>query len=129
MTRKRKGINCERELVHKLWDLGFGAVRIAGSGCTQTPSADIVAGKSGKVYTIECKSSKSENFYLKKEVVSQLLEFSKRFDSIPLIGIRFKNQDWAFLKQEHLPLLKDTGKFFVINSLEIKNSCIGLNEL
>jgi len=129
LKRKKKGIACERELVHKLWDLGFGAVRIAGSGCTKTPSADIVAGRAGKVYTIECKSSKSENYYLDKSVVEQLLEFSRRFDSTPLIGIRFKNQEWAFLKIEHLPLFKDTGKFFVIGSSDISGRCIRLDKL
>ena len=43
MSLKSKGINAERELIHKFWGVGWGAVRVAGSGSMRYPSSDILA--------------------------------------------------------------------------------------
>ena len=47
--RKSKGSKAERDLMHLFWENGFAAMRAAGSGSTQHPSADVVAGN-GKLY-------------------------------------------------------------------------------
>ena len=47
--RKSKGSKAERDLIHMFWAKGFGAMRAAGSGSTQHPSPDVIAGN-GKTF-------------------------------------------------------------------------------
>jgi Holliday junction resolvase - archaeal type len=42
--RKSKGSKAERDLIHLFWSKGFAAMRAAGSGSSQHPSPDILAG-------------------------------------------------------------------------------------
>lgn len=109
---KKKGSRTERELVHLFHKFGWGACRVAGSGSTTLPSPDLVAGKKGKVYAIECKSGKGTR-YIKEEQIEELKIFSQRFGAEPLIAIRFDNEDWFFLKIKDLK--KGEGKNYVVN--------------
>ena len=59
MSRKSKGINAERDLIHKFWNVeGWSAVRVAGSGSMKYPSADVLATNKLRRLAIECKTSK-----------------------------------------------------------------------
>ena len=58
-NKKKKGTDAERDLIHIFWKNGWAAVRIAGSGSMKYPSPDILAGKNGTLYAIECKTTKS----------------------------------------------------------------------
>lgn len=98
---KKKGSRIERELVHLFHELGWGACRIAGSGSTTLPSPDLIAGKRGQIFAIECKSGKNTR-YIKEEQLNELKNFSKRLGATPLIAIRFNNEDWFFLKIKDL---------------------------
>lgn len=97
MSRKGKGMNVERELVHKFWGDGWCAVRIAGSGSMRYPSADILATNKLRKLAIECKSSKKKKKYLTKDEIDQLRLFSKLFNAEPWIGVRFDKESWYFL--------------------------------
>ena len=118
MSRKSKGINAERELVHLFWKNGWGSCRIAGSGSMRYPSADILATNKLRKLAIECKSSKDITKYLTKDEVNQLKEFSKIFNAEPWIGIRFNNEQWYFLsisdikktKKKHYSISLDLAK-------------------
>jgi Holliday junction resolvase len=100
---KNKGARTERELLHKFWKENFGCVRIAGSGSTTELSTDLIAGTKGRVLAIECKSGRtSVKRYIEKKQIENLKEFSKTFGAEPWIGMRFDNEDWLFLKPEHL---------------------------
>lgn len=105
MSKKSKGINAERELVHKLWAAGWGACRIAGSGSSHYPSPDVIAGNGSRSLAIECKKTKTTK-YLTKEEVNDLLSFAKTFGAEPWIGARFRD-GWLFLNPNDL---KETGK-------------------
>jgi len=103
MSRKSKGINAERELVHKFWATNkWSAVRIAGSGSMRYPSADVLATDKLRKLAIECKSSKDKTKYLTKDDLCQLKQFSEIFNAEPWIGIKFNNEEWYFLSVDDI---------------------------
>ena len=67
MSLKSKGINGERELIHKFWNTNsWAAVRVAGSGSMKYPSADILASNKLRKLAIECKVIKEHKKYFEK---------------------------------------------------------------
>ncbi|HLP80124.1 MAG TPA: Holliday junction resolvase Hjc [Acidobacteriota bacterium] len=102
MSLKAKGIRAERELVHLLQARGCAAIRIAGSGCTQEPSADILAGNSVRQFAIECKSVAGDSRYITQEAVNDFLMFARQFGAEPWIAVRFARKPWRFLLCEDL---------------------------
>ena len=62
---KAKGSKVERELFQKFLDDGtYRVVRVAGSGTMENADCDLIAGKKGKKYCIEAKSSKKLVIYI-----------------------------------------------------------------
>lgn len=106
MSRKSKGINAERDLIHKFWKNGWAALRIAGSGSMKYPSADILAANKSRKIAIECKTSNKKSKYISKEYIKQLKTFSDLFGAEAWIGIKFDRQNWFFLGLDDL---KDSG--------------------
>jgi len=102
MTNKSKGANAERELLHKLIEEGYMAIRIAGSGILPEPSCDIITGKFRKKFCIEVKSSKKFVKYIDKKQIENFLIFSQIFGLKPLIAIRFNREGWFFIEPKHL---------------------------
>jgi holliday junction resolvase Hjr len=127
MSRKSKGTNSERELVHLLHRIpGWSAVRVAGSGSSKYPSPDIIAGNSLRYLAIECKSTRSNKKYLEKSEVDQLLTFAKTFGAEPWIAVRFLNEPWYFLKPEQL---ENTGNAMAVSKALAKNHCATIEKL
>jgi len=112
MSNKSKGSNAERELYQMFVDACFRAVRVAGSGVMENAACDLIAGKPGKKYAIECKSSKSTSKYITKEQVSDFMVFSEIFGLIPIIAVKFNHQGWFFLYPNEL---EDSGKNWVVS--------------
>lgn len=113
MSRKSKGINAERELIHLFHTVeGWSAVRVAGSGSSRYPCPDILAGNSLRHLAIECKATRDEKRYLEKEDVEQLVIFSRRFGAEAWIAVRFLSCPWSFLLIEDL---EDTGKNLAVS--------------
>jgi Holliday junction resolvase len=102
MSRKSKGINAERELIHLFWNNGWTACRVAGSGSIKYPCPDVIAGNNVRKLAIECKVTKDIRQYLTGKEVSELSEFSRLFGAEPWIGVKFNNVDWYFLTLEDL---------------------------
>lgn len=117
MSRKSKGCNIERELIHMFWQIGnWTAIRVAGSGSSHYPSPDILAGNIKRKLAIECKSSKKDKKYLTDEEIKKLVLFSKLFGAEPWIGVRFNNEEWYFLSIENIELTK---KNYYLVSLDL----------
>jgi Holliday junction resolvase len=112
MSRKSKGINAERDLVHKFWGCGWASVRIAGSGSMKYPSADILATNKVRKLAIECKTAKNPWKYLEREEIKQLKDFAELFNAEPYVAVKFNKKEWFFLTLEDL---EETGKAFMIN--------------
>ncbi|MCR5026694.1 MAG: Holliday junction resolvase [Methanobrevibacter sp.] len=98
----KKGSAEERDLVHKLWDRNFAAMRApASGGATKRPLPDVVAGN-GKVYlAIEVKTTTKDKVYIEEPQIDALLEFSKIFGAKAYIGVKFKYKKWLFLEPEN----------------------------
>ncbi|MBD3309748.1 Holliday junction resolvase [Candidatus Woesearchaeota archaeon] len=126
MSRKSKGCNAERELIHLFWNNDWGAVRVAGSGSIGWPSPDVLASNRLRKLAIECKASRGKYKYLTKEEVSQLREFSSRFGAEPWIGVKFNNKGWFFLNPEDL---KETQKHFVVDTCTAKSKGLSFEEV
>ncbi len=127
MSLKSKGIDAERELIHKFWAAeGWAAIRIAGSGSSRYPSTDILAGNRARKLAVECKSTKSSLIYLPKEEISQLKIFGDRFGAELWIGARFNNNPWYFMSLDDL---KETDKNFAISLEQAKNKGLLFEEL
>ena len=76
MGNKSKGSNAERELYQMFVDNSYRAVRVAGSGTMENASCDLIAGKKGRKYAIECKSSKKPVKYITKEQINNFIVFA-----------------------------------------------------
>jgi len=112
MGNKEKGANAERELYQMFIDNSFRAVRVAGSGMMENTSCDLIAGKPGKKFCVECKASKSLNKYITKKQIEEFMIFSEMFGLEPVIAIKFNRQGWYFLS----PLnLEDSGKNWALS--------------
>jgi Holliday junction resolvase len=94
----KKGSAEERDLVHKLWDKKFAAMRApASGGATKLPLPDVLAGN-GKIYlAIEVKTTTKEKIYVDSIQVDGLCEFCDIFGAEPFLGIKFKYTKWLFL--------------------------------
>ncbi|MBI2139153.1 Holliday junction resolvase [Candidatus Woesearchaeota archaeon] len=112
MSRKSKGINAERELIHKFWSLpDWAAVRVAGSGSMRYPSPDIIATNKQRILAIECKTSREPSKYILREDIEQIRQFSQLFGAEPWIAVKFNAAEWYFLTVEDL---EETGKAFLV---------------
>jgi Holliday junction resolvase len=127
MSNKSKGINAERELIHKFWQTeDWSSHRIAGSGSSKYPSPDIIAGNNQRILALECKTLKKGNKYLTKKEVDELIQFCQKFGAEPWLAMKFSRQPWSFLKIKDL---KKTENSFVISHNIIKEKGINFQEL
>jgi len=126
MSRKSKGINAERDLIHKFWGNGWASVRIAGSGSMRYPSADILATNKLRKLAIECKTSKNPWKYIEKADIDQLKEFAELFNAEPYVAVRFNKKEWVFLTLDDL---EETNKNFMINIKKAEMKGILFEEL
>ena len=116
MGIKDRGINAERELLHKFWDTGLWcAVRVAGSGSMRHPGPDLLVGSKdrNRRLAIECKTSGVAKIYLSSRDIEKLKEFSEIFDARAWFAVKFRQKDWRFLNLEDL---KKTQSGYVIDS-------------
>jgi len=112
MGNKEKGSKAERELYDMFIKNNYRAIRAAGSGTMENADCDIIAGKKGKKYCIEVKSSKKPVKYISKEQINKFIVFSEMFGLKPVIAVRFNRLGWFFLNPRHM---KESGKNFVVN--------------
>lgn len=100
---KKRGYDAERELVHKLREAGFKALRVPVSAPSNEPLPDVFAIKSDVILAFEVKSQ-SKYAYYKREQVSKLHEFLEIHRLYPkrgaVLAAKFKYKGWAFLVSE-----------------------------
>jgi len=99
----KKGSAEERDLVHKLWDKNFAAMRApASGGATKRPLPDVLAGN-GKIYlAIEVKTTSKEKIYIDSPQIDGLCEFCDLFGAEPYLGVKFKFTKWLFLPPDKI---------------------------
>jgi holliday junction resolvase Hjr len=126
MSRKSKGINAERQLIHKFWSVGWAAIRVAGSGSISYPVPDVLAGNNLRKLAIECKASREKERYLTKDQVNELKEFSKIFGAEAWIAVKFDKEEWYFLMLEDL---KETNNNYLVSFEIAKNKGLLFEEV
>ena len=112
MGNKEKGSKNERELFQIFIENNFRAVRVAGSGMMENADCDLIAGKKGKKFCIEVKSSKKNVIYITKDQINRFIIFSEIFGLKPVIAVRFNRLGWFFLNPKYL---EDSGKNFAVS--------------
>jgi len=126
MSTKSKGINAERELIHLFWQNNWVAVRVAGSGSSQYPSCDVLASNAQRSLAIEAKLTKDPKKYFSKQEISDLRLFAEKFGAEPWIAVKFKRDNWYFLK---LGDLEQTINNFVISNQSAKEKGLCFDKL
>jgi Holliday junction resolvase len=116
MSHYGKGAAAERELIHRLFDVGFAVVRVAGSGKSSLPAPDILALSPGQKFCIEVKAVIAPNLFIPKYQMLELADWGRRGGIIPLIAWKVP-RDWFYLTPEDF---HETGKNFGISRHEAK---------
>jgi len=114
--RKAKGSSAERELLDKLFSVGFAVIRAAGSGSTSHDACDLVAGRAGKSYAIEVKACAGKKQYISSEQMQELFTFSKAFGAQSIVAVKFTRKGWFVLAAGKL---KRTGKLYGVSKEEM----------
>lgn len=126
MSLKSKGINAERDLVHRFWEIGWACIRVAGSGSSKYPSPDLLAGNNLRKFAIEAKTTTSNIQYFDKKEIFELRDFANRFGAESWVAIKFKGSKWVFLGLEDLI---ETGKFFAASKSLCERRGLSFEEL
>jgi len=127
MGLKSKGINAERELIHRFWNTeSWAAIRVAGSGSMKYPSADVLASNKLRRLAIECKVTKEGKKYFKKKEIVDLKKFAYIFGAEPWVAIKFKGHDWNFISLDDLI---ETNKGFIVDVEKIKSKGLLFEEI
>jgi len=117
----KKGSAEERDLVHKLWEKDFAAMRApASGGATKRPLPDVLAGN-GKLYlAIEVKTTTKEKIYIDSPQIDALCEFCDIFGAFPFLGIKFKYTKWLFLSPDKIDRTR-SNNYKIEKDVALKN--------
>jgi len=102
MSRKSRGTNAERDLIHRFWEHGWAAMRAAGSGSQQYPCPDVIAGNNSRKLAIECKLTTESKKYFPKQEISELKFFAEKFGAEAWVAVKFFRKEWMFFSLEDL---------------------------
>ncbi len=102
---KKRGYQAERDLVKKLREMGFNAVRVPVSAPSKEPLPDVFATKGKCILAFEVKAPGSKRAYFPKGQVKKLFEFLNMFEPygtrIALICAKFPYK-WVFKRIERV---------------------------
>ena len=100
---KKRGYDAERELVHRLREAGFDALRVPVSAPSREPLPDVFAVKGDAILAFEVKSQERYAYY-KRHQVEKLHEFLEIHRVYPtrmaVLAAKFKYKGWAFAVAE-----------------------------
>jgi len=122
--KRSRGYGAERELVRKLWKLGFAAIRGPASGAKVKHSVypDVVAIRNGLVLIFEVKyRRKPEIVYIPQHQIMKIIEFARRAGGIALIAIKIGELgEWRVVPIDKLEVANNM--MFKISREVIENS-------
>ena len=110
-VERGRGFRAERELVRKLWKMGFAAIRGPASGAKVKKSVypDVVAIRNGLVLVFEVKyRRKPDTIYIPRHQVEKIVEFARRASGVPLIAVRIGElKEWKVIQISELETYRD----------------------
>ncbi len=122
---REKGTRVERELISILWENGFAAVRVAGSGSMSFPCPDVVASNGKITLAFEVKTRSKLPLYLTYQEVKELVMFSNLFGAEPYIALRMPRKEWYFIR---IDALVRTSKGFRVDE-EVVSLSVDVEEV
>lgn len=125
-TAKARGAAAERELLHRFYDAGWGAVRAAGSGSIPIEAPDVIAGHGDRSLAVEIKVCGNDRQYLKNQEIVDLLAFGERFGAEPWVAVKFLRRGWFFILATDMD---SSGKHWVISYDDAKRRGRGFEKL
>lgn len=126
MSRKSRGINAERDLVHKFWAANWAAMRAPASGSTKYPCPDVIAGNNLRKVAIEAKLTTDKAKYFTKQEVEDLITFANMFGAEPWLAVKFPRVPWYFFTPESAV---ETNKSYVVTLERAQSLGIEFEEL
>ncbi len=126
---RSRGYRAERELVIKLWRLGFAVLRAPASGARikRADYPDIVAIKEGRVAVMEVKSrTKLSTIYVREEQIRKLINFAKRAGGQAYIAIKIPYRQWKIVP---LSKLKQTSSGTYKVEKEVIEKALGIEQI
>ncbi|MBN1275102.1 Holliday junction resolvase [Candidatus Woesearchaeota archaeon] len=112
MSHKSRGINAERDLIHRFWGASWAALRAAGSGSSQFPAPDVVASNNVRKLALEVKLTTEQKKYFTGKEIRELRYFAEKFGAEAWVAVKFYHEQWRFLTVEDL---EETGKSYSVN--------------
>ena len=100
---KKRGYDAERELVNKLREAGFKALRIPVSAPSSEPLPDVFAVKGNAILAFEVKSHIRYAYYKKNQVekLHDFLEIHRYYPKrLAILAAKFKYKGWFFIVAE-----------------------------
>jgi len=100
---KKRGYDAERELVHKLRDAGFDALRVPVSAPSSEPFPDVFAVKGDAILAFEVKSQQRYAYYKRPQVekLHEFLEIHRIYPRrVAVLAAKFRYRGWTFLIAE-----------------------------
>ncbi len=116
MPRTAKGARGERELLDLLWSSGAGAVRVAGSGSTGRPSADLIAAGPGGLAVIEVKVTSKDAVYVDSAEVRSASRLASAMGGRAYVAVKFtslRTGDFFIVPVEKMERVGSTYKITV----------------
>ncbi|MFQ6053404.1 MAG: Holliday junction resolvase Hjc [Candidatus Bathyarchaeia archaeon] len=100
---KKRGYDAERELVQKLREAGFDAVRVPVSAPSSEPLPDVFAIKGDAILAFEVKSQERYAYYKRAQVekLHSFLQIHRYYPRrVAVLAAKFKYKGWAFMVAE-----------------------------
>ncbi|MDK6027786.1 Holliday junction resolvase Hjc [Ignisphaera sp. 4213-co] len=124
---RSSGTSAERELVKKLWKMGFAVIRGPASGAKIKRGIypDVVAIKDSKIFVFEVKRRKEpKTVYIEMSQILKTIEFAKRAGGEALLAIKIDSlKSWKVIElTQFLSASMNSGKRIKISRDVIDNA-------
>jgi Holliday junction resolvase len=126
-NKKAKGTAAENELIKYFWDEQWCCVRVAGSGSTQFPSPDLLAGNSHRKIVMEVKVVNGVKKYFTRREIKDLEYFAQHFGAEAWVGVKFQEGQWYFIPTSELSQTKSEN--YVIDLVTMKKQGFTFKEM
>jgi len=117
----------ERQLVNRLWNFQYFAMRAPGSGSVDRPSPDVYAVRD-KPYLIEVKKSQDGTAYFEKGEIAELMECARRAQGVAHVVVKpdLRTHDSWLVQPAHK--LHETKNGYSIRKKD-REQCWSLDEM
>jgi len=98
-SMKKRGYDAERELVKKMREFGFDAIRVPVSAPSNEPLPDVFAIRDKTVIAFEVKSQARYAYYKRKQLdkLFEFLEIHRIYPNrLAVLAAKFKYKGWVF---------------------------------